>query len=447
LFIKQMGDSEQSISLLKNQDQTSTAPPSPIITYEFNQILYGEKSHTFFIPAYLVVLVKKIGKFNLSEGTVNLSMTLVLRVKVSTDLPRHVYKGLKSLKVRLNESIIIVFDKATSEVKEIAGDDLIAFTQRLTVDITFKPDLTSFPFDRQYLNLKFELTSFTVGDSQKDDDSDDDTDGNESKKKKSSRKPQEKYSLRFNFHVNEGMDIMLRFKGKVPQQSTTTEDKGATKQQTVKVDRKGEEDTVDEMPDLNIAYGLLLPPWTPEEGKSNIVYYPVTKMRIPLFREPEYVLLSSCLPLFVLNVTSLGIFAVNAADYGTRLGNIITILLALFAFLPTYRAQVPNPTITSLDVAMFASVIVLFLIIVDSVMDTVVHNPYFILQVISGAIVLLVNGYFIVMYAKYLRNKEKIEKFMGDGKKVATADSFDFSSWRLPSSYKPPLGTKKWVKN
>jgi hypothetical protein len=49
------------------------------------------------------------------------------------------------------------------------------------------------------------------------------------------------------------------------------------------------------------------------------------------------VLLNSFGPLLLLNFISLGVFMFDYDDVGSRMGTIVTILLALFAFLPSYR--------------------------------------------------------------------------------------------------------------
>jgi len=133
--------------------------------------------------------------------------------------------------------------------------------------------------------------------------------------------------------------------------------------------------------------------------------------------------LSSCIPLLLLNILSCCIFAVDRLDFTSRLGIIVTILLALFAFLPTYRQQIPIPTITALDVALFASVFIMLLTAVDSLVGSVDTNNtsslgHYILLGISVAIVLGMTVYTLVKYGRYLKGKKKNWKSLEPRKRL-----------------------------
>jgi len=187
-------------------------------------------------------------------------------------------------------------------------------------------------------------------------------------------------------------------------------------------DPEGDEsEEVDYISDLNVAYGRIKPPRTPPEIKvdKKEIYFPVVKIRIPLFREPEYVLLSSCIPLLLLNIISMCIYILDPVEsFSDRLGSVITVLLALFAFLPTYREQIPVATITSLDVAIFVSIAVLFLVMMDSVIGTyeyITDGGHATIAIVSAALIFGITLYIGIRYVYYRVIKKELEKFEGGG--------------------------------
>jgi len=209
---------------------------------------------------------------------------------------------------------------------------------------------------------------------------------------------------------------------------------------------------VDFIPELNIAYGLLEPARTPPEIKVNSgeIYFPIVKLRIPLYREPEYVLLSACTPLLFLNLISMGIYVLDPVKaYGDRLACIITILLALFAFMPTYREQITVATITVMDAALFISILVLFLIMMDSVIGTFLLDIGDISRVVlSGVSAVLIFGiasYIVIKYISYTWRKPMLDKFIGGGS-IATSPEFNASKWRVACMRIPTKPNKPDVK-
>jgi len=99
--------------------------------------------------------------------------------------------------------------------------------------------------------------------------------------------------------------------------------------------------------------------------------YPKITWTICLYREPEYELFSSLMPMLVLLIVFMGIFLLDHSDTADRLALIITVLLAFFAFLPSYRSQMPSrPQMTMMDWNIVFSVIVILCGFIDTVVGS-----------------------------------------------------------------------------
>lgn len=179
---------------------------------------------------------------------------------------------------------------------------------------------------------------------------------------------------------------------------------------------KDDDDDPDVMPEVNIAYGILKVPNVVAEEKDGAVHYPSVWVTIPLYRQPRYVLLTSFFPLFVLNLFSLSIFRIDRGDErSSRVATVITILLALFAFMPTIRQQAPIANVTFLDVCVIGSVVIMGFVMADSVFPP--SEPW-IFPGLSIALLAIGTGILIIrtLYFEF-HTKPELDKFKGLGKK------------------------------
>lgn len=160
-----------------------------------------------------------------------------------------------------------------------------------------------------------------------------------------------------------------------------------------------------------------------------MVYYPAMYMTIPIYREPEYVILTSCVPLFFLNLFSLGVFLIERSDYTGRLGLVITVLLALFAFLPTFRQESPLATITSLDLCVFGSVVVMLFVVLDSIFIPSHSWANYFFPILSLLLVMSAFGFILVKYIKYRMIKGEYDTFKGNGDKRYSS-TLDIKNWK-----------------
>lgn len=197
--------------------------------------------------------------------------------------------------------------------------------------------------------------------------------------------------------------------------------------------RPGDDDP-DNMPDFRIAYGLVDLPFSNPETKQ-VEYFPSMSMSIPVYRHPEYILLTAVFPLFILNIFTIASFRLEHEDFSGRLSIVITILLALFAFLPTFHQETPFATITSLDVCMFGSVMIMAFVLFESLFIRSSAHGLYIFPAVSVALLVAGVGYFLVKYIIFRKGKGKWDAFKGNAeKRYSTA--FDHSLWHVVFSPK-----------
>jgi len=354
----------------------------------------GKEVTTYYIPTYLSVLFKKFGQFDFANGTLEVSMTLILRIYIE-EMNEEERDAVRSIKMRVNEEETIMFDKESAELKELDG--FFVFTMRVTRKIDFLPTIDNFPFDIQRLKIKYELTSKSV------------TFPRPAGEISGKGKEKARTSVfRFNTHYNPEEGVMHSFKfGTDPNR-----------------------DEVDRILELNLAYGKITCE-TPGEKKGQEHYFPIVEFYIPLYREPEYVLLSSFVPLVFLNLLTICIFVINPLDYVSRLGILAIILLSLFAFLPSYRRRIPFPSITVLDIALFQTMLVMLLVIVDSFAMTLAdqYHGRIAMPVVSAGVVFSAIVYILYRYSRYLDIRKDLIRKPSTSKK--TSAKFSNSTWYI----------------
>lgn len=201
--------------------------------------------------------------------------------------------------------------------------------------------------------------------------------------------------------------------------------------------RYGDDDP-DNMPEANIAYGELKIPEPQAEEKEGCLYYPSIWVTIPIYRQPGYVLLTTFLPLFMLNLFSLSIFRVDRGDErASRVATIITLLLALFAFMPTFRQQAPIQTITFLDLCVIGSVGIMGFVMLDSVFPP---NNEWIYPIICIAFLAIGTAYLLMKSLRFwLVKKPKMDSFQGQCEK-RDSHHLDINLWH--SGFEPDKDTR-----
>jgi len=130
----------------------------------------------------------------------------------------------------------------------------------------------------------------------------------------------------------------------------------------------------DRVPEWNIAIGETKIRLGGEK-KAGLSYNNEVVVGLLLYREPEYLLYITVVPLILLNLCTLAMYGLGADDYSDKLGILVTLLLAMFAFIPTIRDNIPKvPFITFLDLQLFFSIALIFVGLVETVLAQFMEN-------------------------------------------------------------------------
>jgi len=257
----------------------------------------------------------------------------------------------------------------------------------------FNPDLSRLPFDKPKINLKFELSAI------------------EEKETNS--------VYRFNCLVTKpflGNNGQITFR-----------------------------ENCDRVPEYNFAIketSIERPPVIKkfiDDKKQSIeyVHYPITMVGIQCYREPEYLIFSIVVPLLLINLFTLTIFFMDSTDLGTKLGILVTILLALFAFTFSVRQSLPSvPYLTDLEKQIVISIIVLFIALMETIIGYISNEDIgFVTKMVSAILSLfLVLGtlvQFVILYAYYRRECNSYDDqnadFLAKDTKIKESGPFSFA--------------------
>ena len=90
-------------------------------------------------------------------------------------------------------------------------------------------------------------------------------------------------------------------------------------------------------------------------------YFPVIVYRIPIYRQPFHVIRTMVAPLLICDFGTILVFRMRLlppphSNYNDRISTLVTVLLALFAFLTYARSALPDvPVSTWMDTVIFQS--------------------------------------------------------------------------------------------
>jgi len=298
------------------------------------------------------------------------------------------------------------------------GKYVITFTHRDSTEVYCNPDYHDTPFDRHRVRLKFEMTSILD----------------------SNKKSKESWNYRFNcFKWPETDATQVSFKAECDRLPEFNIAANKTivllpmENKTVDTDPE----RIDTLATVGQSYfQKLVPgktvdevPGTPARYRELYRYYPITTFSLLIYREPESMILLSSLPLLLLNLFTISVFGLSDGEYGDKLATLVTLILALFAFLPTLRSQIPMvPYTTLLEKQIFLSVGIQALALLEAVINSQLpaetDDPmqlrikYGFLGLSVG--VALFNIIFFLVY--YLKRKRAFRNYINPGDNVIELD-------------------------
>ena len=303
-----------------------------------NEVFFDKRDQSLYIPAYLAVVVKSLRNMKEEEETLDVLLTMVVRIQ---------FKGIdKALRDECLEKILLrVNDVPKPEATDLNSrdtnlaweGDLAKVTSRINLE---KHLFTSsdkekgygqwgrFPFDHPEIFIKIEMSGHTIN-----------VPGFEN------------FKVKYTLHevvakddAYERVRTMVSFK-----------------------------ETTDALPAFELmlsGVGVKFP--QSKRKKSNSWYYPAVVYRVPLLRHPFPVIRNMIIPLLITNFATISTFRMRVfppphEGFNERTATLVTILLALFAFLSAAHSALPDlPVNTFMDQVIFYSIIVTFFGLLDN---------------------------------------------------------------------------------
>ena len=344
-----MFGAQQSVA----EPTTSDEPRRTLRTWGFNLPTVGDAIESnvplcypefkeIILPSYVAIVVKSLRNLNPHDQTIDLSCTLVVRINFGA-VPETLREELtKCLAFRLNESPLR-FDDEQADSKWKGS--LFVMTVRLQlwgvvfVGESFDYNVwKNFPFDEPRLTFRLEFTSHTIEDTT--------LIGGLLKG----------WKVRYNVH---------QFLGLPSERGRLTALEKVERMMSFK-------SNADSLPSFDIDTSQTTVSFQPErktQGGVTMIYYAVVTFHIPLFRHPGGPLRSMVFPLVVTDVGIFMCLFMQPVKYEERIGTLVTVLLALFAFLNFARATLPDvPISTWLDLQIFKSVAMCLLAMLESLL-------------------------------------------------------------------------------
>jgi len=368
-----------------------------------------DKRREIIVPVVFAIVIKSLQNLNLAESTINVSFTLILRI-LFKGAPDSVVEFVRErLALRLNEEPQDMHEGSEMTFEEKSR--ILRITWRKTTDITFNSKYHQFPFDEHDVKMKVELTSPYY--------------------------EAEKTNIRFTVLSIDHRDTLMSFKTEA-----------------------------DLLPEFNIATNTSYVKFPAPERKEykggegfTLQYKPVIEYYVHLYRQPGYVVLSTAAPMFLISLATIACLAFSATAYSDKMSIIVTLMLALFAFMPSVRTFIPKvPYLTQLEMQIYFVLGVMLLVLGEAIAtyflslnttNTTLTDT--ITKVVFGIVVMITliqTTYFI---AKLLIMRSIVKSYIPPKKYKETKISgsggaFDLSLWKVEDKlvevhFKPPEPT------
>lgn len=335
-----------------------------------NKTYLLEKEQAFFIPTYTALVVKSFKNLNLKEGILTLFGTLVIRMSLAGVHDKIVDSIKEKLGIRFNEAPkTLSSDEDGVTIKHDKGKKLLVYTYRFETEVNFLANISSIPFDTFVVPFQVEMTSSYI---------DIEEDGKTTSLK-----------YRFNVHQHQHKTKTLSFKKEC-----------------------------DKLAEYEIAYPLCeikLPKESKrfenkEEKMQSYTYYPIMRFEFKFVREPWHMLMTVIFPLVILDVITLAVFATES-DLASKIGNIATLVLALIAYLPSIRSEVPSVAYFTLcDTMVYSCLLINGLALLDGILLHYIEKSVITKVIFScaGFLFIVLCFYVFVKCIKHLQFKKRV---------------------------------------
>lgn len=337
-----------------------------------NRLLVDTLAKELYIPTYPSVAIKRLRTLNEFERSASWTLALLLRFDFCGLPPKLNESLVESLILHINDTSLAIKD-TEHEVRFIDPEQrsVLMLTSRVTLHNCLFTDpggssgadfvhYKDFPFDTTELHLRLDVKPVTVykGRIFQDIDVDEEDMG--------LARILHLWKIRFNLHRFVHYTTSDEF-AHLPANACAYLNKNVQ----LKI-----LDLANKLPNFEILRNLASVDLQPE-ARAKPYYTPRIKLTIPIFRHPGAALRSMVFPLLSLNLGTLAtlFMAANGSNYNDRLTNLITLMVALFAFLGYARRMVPEvPTSTWIDRTVLRSCMMAMAAMVDSLYSTLTSH-------------------------------------------------------------------------
>ena len=304
-----------------------------------NEVFFDKRDASLYIPAYLAVVVKSLRNMKEEEETLDVLLTMVVRIQ---------FKGIdEQLRQECLEKILLrVNDVPKPEATDLDSRD---------TNIAWKGDLAMIT---SRINLEKHL--FTSSDKEK---------GYGQWGRFPFDHPEIFIKIEASGHTINVPGFFKGFKVRYTLHEVIAKDDAYDRVRTM-VSFK---ETTDALPAFELmlsGVGVKFPQSKRKHSKS--WYYPAVVYRVPLLRHPFPVIRNMIIPLLITNFATISTFRMRVfppphEGFNERTATLVTILLALFAFLSAAHSALPDlPVNTFMDQVIFYSIIVTFFGLLDN---------------------------------------------------------------------------------
>jgi len=194
--------------------------------------------------------------------------------------------------------------------------------------------------------------------------------------------------------------------------------------------------TCDLLPEWNIAINKTR--WEINKRFLEGIRSDVLEYRFHLYREPNYILLSTAGPLFLINISTLTALAFPPSDYANKLAVIVTLMLALFAFMPSLRSFIPKVSyLTAIEYQLYMILGIMLLILVEAVTTYLLTEEssasIIIKWVILGISIFATGVQVLYFFGWWTKTKIRNDGYLspcGCLMKKEGQDKYKFGTWR-----------------
>lgn len=304
-----------------------------------NDVFFDKRDQSLLIPAYLAVVVKSLRNMDETRETLDVLLTIVVRMQFAGVDPALRDECLDKMLLRFND-VPMHLDPTTTNISW--KGDLAMLTSRINlVDHLFTSSdkekgygqWGKFPFDHPEIFIRIELSGHTV-------------------KQEGVFKG---YKVRYTLH-------------EVIQKGASQND--AYERVRTMVSFK---ETTDALPAFELMLSGVSVKFPQSKRKaSKSWYHPTVVYRVPLLRHPFPIIRTMIIPLLITNFATVSTFRMRVfppphEGFNERTATLVTILLALFAFLSVAHSALPDlPVNTFMDQVIFQSIVITFLGLLDN---------------------------------------------------------------------------------